>query len=145
MKQIFADTFYWVALINKKDNWHQRVIEVTASLKNVEIVTTDEILIEVLNFLSAIISLRGRTAQFVDDIKQNPHIKLIPQTRESFVGGLNLYRCRLDKKYSMTDCISMTVMRRLKINEVLTHDHHFKQKASIILFESLKMQSFLDH
>ncbi len=29
MKQIFADTFYWVALINKKDNWHQRVIEVT--------------------------------------------------------------------------------------------------------------------
>ena len=45
MKQIFADTFYWVALINKKDNWHQRVIEVTSTLKNVEIVTTDEVLI----------------------------------------------------------------------------------------------------
>ncbi|ACB51531.1 hypothetical protein cce_2181 [Crocosphaera subtropica ATCC 51142] len=32
MKQIFADTFYWVALINKKDNWHQRVIEITSTL-----------------------------------------------------------------------------------------------------------------
>ncbi len=135
MKQIFADTFYWVALINKKDNWHQPVIEVTASLKNVEIVTTDEILVEVLNFLSATVSLRGRTVQFVDDLMQNHHIKVIPQNRESFLQGLNLYRRRLDKKYSLTDCISMTVMQRLKINEVLTHDNHFKQEGFIILFE----------
>ncbi|MGB5768689.1 MAG: PIN domain-containing protein [Crocosphaera sp.] len=135
MKPIFADTFYWVALINKKDNWHQRVIELTSTLKNVEIVTTDEVLIEVLNFLSATVSLRGRTVQFVDDIMNNPHIQVIPQNRESFLQGLNLYRRRLDKKYSLTDCISMTVMKRLKINEVLTHDHHFKQEGFIILFE----------
>ncbi len=134
MKQIFADTFYWVALINKKDNWHQRVIEVTSTLKNVEIVTTDEVLIEVLNFLSAIAPLRRCTVQFVDDIMQNPHIKVIPQNRESFLEGLNLYRHRLDKEYSLTDCISMTVMQRLKINEVLTHDNHFKQENFIILF-----------
>ncbi len=135
MKQIFADTFYWVALINKKDNWHQRVIELTSTLKNVEIVTTDEVLIEVLNFLSAMVPLRGRTVKFVDDIMQNTHIKVIPQNRESFLQGFNLYRRRLDKEYSLTDCISMTVMQRLKINEVLTHDHHFKQEGFIILFE----------
>ena len=133
MKQIFADTFYWVALINKKDNWHQRVIEVTSTLKNVEIVTTDEVLIEVLNFLSAIVPLRRRTVQFIDDIMQNTHIKVIPQNRESFLEGFNLYRRRLDKEYSLTDCISMTVMQRLKINEVLTHDNHFKQEGFIIL------------
>jgi hypothetical protein len=28
MKQIFADTFYWVALINPQDNWHQQAREV---------------------------------------------------------------------------------------------------------------------
>lgn len=135
MKQIFADTFYWVALINKKDNWHQRVIEVTASLSNVEIVTTDEVLVEVLNFLSATVSLRGRTVQFIDDIMHNSHIQVIPQNRESFLQGFNLYRRRLDKEYSLTDCISMTVMQRLKINEVLTHDNHFKQEGFKILFE----------
>ena len=134
MKQIFVDMFYWVALINKKDNWHKRVIEVTSTLKNVEIVTTDEVLIEVLNFLSAIVLLRRRTVQFVDDIMQNPHIKVIPQNRESFLEVFNLYRRRLDKEYSLTDCISMTVMQRLKINEVLTHDKHFKQEGFIILF-----------
>ncbi|HAC64540.1 MAG TPA: nucleic acid-binding protein [Cyanothece sp. UBA12306] len=134
MKQIFADTFYWVALINKKDSWHQRVIEVTSTLKNVKIVTTDEVLIEVLNFLSAIVPLRRHTVQFVDDIMKNTHIQVIPQNRESFLGGFNLYRRRLDKEYSLTDCISMTVMQRLKINEVLTHDNHFKQEGFMILF-----------
>lgn len=136
MKQIFADTFYWVALINPKDNWHQRVRVVTSSLKNVEIVTTDEIFVEVLNFLSAQgISMRRRTVEFIDDLMQNPHILVIPQHRESFLQGFNLYRRRLDKEYSLTDCISMTVMQRLKISQVLTHDNHFKQEGFIILFE----------
>jgi predicted nucleic acid-binding protein len=136
MKQIFADTFYWVALINSQDNWHQRAREVTSSLKNVELVTTDEVLVEVLNFMSAQgANRRRRTVEFIDDLLQNPRLQVIPQNRESFLQGFELYRCRLDKEYSLTDCISMTVMQRLKISEVLTHDNHFKQEGFIILFE----------
>ncbi len=136
MKQIFADTFYWVALINPRDNWHQRAREVTSTLKNVEIVTTDEIFVEVLNFLSAQgTKMRMRTVEFISDIMQNPHIQVRQQNRESFLQGFELYRHRLDKEYSLTDCISMTVMQSLKISEVLTHDHHFKQEGFIILFE----------
>jgi len=136
MKQIFADTFYWVALINPKDNWHQRARDVTSSLKNVELVTTDEICVEVLNFQSAQgLKIRKKTVEFIDNIRQNPHIQVIPQNRESFLHGLDLYRRRPDKEYSLTDCISMTLMQHLKINEVLTHDSHFKQEGFIILFE----------
>jgi predicted nucleic acid-binding protein len=136
MKQIFADTFYWVALINSQDNWHQRVREVTSSLKNVELVTTDEVLVEVLNFMSAqVANRRRRTVEFIDDLLQNPRLQIIPQNRESFLQGFELYRHRPDKEYSLTDCISMTVMQRLKIGEVLTHDNHFKQEGFRILFE----------
>ena len=136
MKQIFADTFYWVALINSQDNWHQRVREVTSSLKNVELVTTDEVLVEVLNFMSAQGANRRRcTVEFIDDLLQNPRLQIIPQNRESFLQGFELYRRRMDKEYSLTDCISMTVMQRLKISEVLTHDNHFKQEGFRILFE----------
>ena len=52
MKLVFADTFYWIALINERDEWHHRVIEVSKTLDRVTIVTTDEVLSEVLNFLS---------------------------------------------------------------------------------------------
>ncbi|MFM7713989.1 MAG: type II toxin-antitoxin system VapC family toxin [Microcystis sp.] len=88
MKQIFADTFYWVALINSQDNWHQRVREVTSSLKNVELVTMDEVLVEVLNFMSAQgANRRRRTVKFIDDLLQNSRVQTIPQNRESFLQG----------------------------------------------------------
>ena len=48
---------------------------------------------------------------------------------ESFLAGLRLYELRNDKGYSLVDCISMTTMRRQRISEVLTNDHHFIQEG----------------
>jgi uncharacterized protein len=45
-----------------------------------------------------------------------------------------LYKDRPDKEYSLTDCISMQVMRREGLTEVLTNDHHFTQEGFRILF-----------
>jgi len=45
-----------------------------------------------------------------------------------------LYEQRPDKEYSLTDCISMQVMKAMGITEVLTHDRHFVQEGFIILF-----------
>lgn len=136
MKQIFADTFYWIALINQRDNWHNKAIKITANLDNVEIITTDEILIEVLNFLANHgTQMRKRTIQFIKDIMSNPNIIVIAQTRESFQKGLDLYNKRLDKEYSLTDCFSMETMKQCKITEILTHDKHFIQEGFTILFQ----------
>ena len=41
MRTVFADTFYWVSLINPRDDWHEKVLEVSQSLGQVEIVTTE--------------------------------------------------------------------------------------------------------
>jgi predicted nucleic acid-binding protein len=137
MKRIFADTFYWVALLNTRDNWHQRTLEITASLDVVEIITTDEVLTEVLNFLCTYGKpMRRRTTQLIKDILQNPNIRVVQQTRESFLQGLSLYEKRLDKEYSLTDCISMQVMKQMSIDEILTHDKHFAQEGFTILFPS---------
>lgn len=135
MKQIFADTFYWIALLNPKDDWYDSVIKVSQSIINYQIVTTEEVLIEVLTFYSNSGSpQRKRTVNFIKQIMNNPAVQVIPQNHESFVAGLNLYEKRLDKGYSLTDCISMNIMNQLEILEVLTHDQHFTQEGFIILF-----------
>jgi predicted nucleic acid-binding protein len=59
---------------------------------------------------------------------------VIPQSRSSFLDALALYEARPDKAYSLTDCISMDVMRREGLTEVLTNDHHFTQEGFHILF-----------
>lgn len=78
--------------------------------------------------------MKNGAIDFVNGILNNNQIKVISQTHNGFLRGLKLYSQRLDKGYSLTDCISMSVMKELRINEVLTHDKHFKQEGFTILF-----------
>lgn len=65
---------------------------------------------------------------------QHPCTTVIPQTRMGFLDALALYEARPDKDYSLTDCISMQVMRREGLTDVLTNDHHFTQEGFHIVF-----------
>lgn len=136
MRTVFGDTFYWVATLNPRDDWHERVIEASAALQPIRIVTTDEVLDEVLTFFAAYgPDMRTRAAQFVRSTLAHPDIDVVPQTRTSFLAGLDLYANRPDKEWSLTDCISMETMRERGLMEALTHDHHFEQAGFIILFK----------
>ena len=63
---------------------------------------------------------------------RSPAVEVIEQTHTSFIQGLQLYKERLDKGYSLTDCVSMQTMRQLGITEVLTHDKHFTQEGFML-------------
>ncbi|WP_204103781.1 MULTISPECIES: PIN domain-containing protein [Spirulina sp. CCY15215] len=135
MRQVFADTFYWYALINPRDEWHQRVKDFNRTLINTHLVTTDEILTELLNFFSSYDAyMKNGVIRRVQDILNSDRVAVIAQTRSSFVNGLTLYQNRTDKGYSLTDCISMQTMKKLGITEILTHDRHFTQEGFTILF-----------
>ncbi len=136
MNAVFVDTFYWVALTNPHDNWHHRVKEASQSLGPVRMLTTDEVLVEFLAFLSKEgRDLRKAAVTLVRRIRDNPNITVVPQSRVSFEAGLRLYSDRLDKQYSLTDCISMETMRQYGLTDVLTHDQHFSQEGFSILLK----------
>jgi len=59
---------------------------------------------------------------------------VVPQSRETFLSGMELYRQRPDKGYSLTDCISMQSMRQKGITAELTNDRHFEQEGFRALF-----------
>jgi predicted nucleic acid-binding protein len=136
MRVIFADTFYWIALINPQDQWYPKVIKVSQFLGTIKLVTTDEVLTELLTFYAnSGIKQRQRTVNFVKNIINDPDIQVIEQTHKSFLSGFSLYEQRMDKGYSLTDCISMQTMCNLEIQEVLTHDKHFTQEGFTILLQ----------
>ena len=72
---------------------------------------------------------RQRAAAKTREILQDPRIQVLPPSQALFLDGLALYEARLDKQYSLTDCISMHVMRREGLTDVLTNDHHLPKKA----------------
>jgi len=130
---VFADTLYWVAVTNRRDQWHGRALEVSAALpKNTRILTTDEVLVEFLNaFAAAQLHKKEAVASFVQRLFVE--IEVVPQTHGSLLNGLELYAQRLDQGYSLTDCISMRTMRDYGVRQALTHDRHFAQEGFEVL------------
>ena len=135
MRMLFVDTFFWVASINPRDSWYSQVNETFNSIQPCILVTTEEVLTELLNFYSSAgRQLRQRAIGLVEEILASPDIEVMPQTHQSFLEGVSLYGRRLDKGYSLPDCISMNTMRQLNITEALTRDKHFAQEGFTILF-----------
>lgn len=130
MRLVFADTLYWGAALHPHDQYRVRVISAREALGEVHLVTTDEVLTELLDGLAQRgTHLREAAARAVRRILDDRRVTVHPQSRESFLAGLRFYEQRNDKGYSLVDCISMTTMLRHGIVEVLTNDHHFIQEG----------------
>lgn len=85
---------------------------VNQSLGAVQLVTTDDVLVEVLNFFAEYGEyMRHTAAQAVRSILHNANVETFSVERDDFLFGLTLYEDRLDKGYSLTDCSSMNAMR----------------------------------
>jgi predicted nucleic acid-binding protein len=127
----FADTFHWIALADRRDAWHATARRRTAGRGPDGFVTTDEVLIEFLTvFAEQGPRWRESAVRLVQAVFDSPEVEVVSQSRDSFRAGLDVYSRRPDKGYSLTDCVSMSTMRRLGLTEVLSHDHHFAQKGS---------------
>ena len=131
MRIVFVDTFYWIARINPRDQWHRKALELSTSLKDALLFTSEPVLIELSNYFSNYgPEMREAVALIIRYILDDVSIQVFPYNLEE---RPMLFEARLDKGYSMTDCISMSIMRGLKMTEVLTHDHHFAQEGFITL------------
>ena len=137
MPTVFADTFYWIALLNPDDPDHDRVTAFDLSPARPSLVTTQEVLTEFLTYFSGRGTLfRRKAAAVAYALQDDPDVRLLPQTAESFAAGLQLYAERPDKEYSLTDCASIAVMRREGIAESATGDRHFEQEGFRALFRA---------
>lgn len=134
MKKIFADTVYWIALLNPNDSYHNIALSVTQQQNDTLVVTTDAVLSEFLNqFTSYGTFWRNAAATEIENLLLQESVTVIQSSRELFLQGLILYKSRPDKQYSHVDCMSMVVMKNENINEVLSSDHHFEQEGFSLL------------
>jgi uncharacterized protein len=130
VRLVFADTLYWGAVLHPHDQYRAQVIRAREVLGDIRLVTTDEVLTELLDGLAQRgAHLREAAARAVRKILDDRRVTVYPQSRESFLSGLRLYEQRYDKGYSLVDCISMTTMRRHRITAVLTSDGPFVQEG----------------
>jgi predicted nucleic acid-binding protein len=130
MRAIFADTSYWIATISRKDNLHNKAMTVVRQLGSFRLITSDMILVEVLDgFADRGEHVRRTATAAVQEITQDAAIEVVPQTRRLFQDAVELYRQHPDKSWSLTDCASFIIMGKHGITEALTHDGHYVQRG----------------
>jgi len=138
MTNIFADACYWIALLHRNDQLHRAAVAVQTKLAHANVVTTDEVLGEVLNFFGGRgPELRTLAAKTVEALRADARVRVVEQSRTTFDNGLALYKNRRDKEYSLVDCVSFELMTRDGITEALTDDHHFVQAGFVALLRVL--------
>jgi predicted nucleic acid-binding protein len=93
---------------------------------NVALVTTEFILIEVANAFCAS-AWRGKAIKLIEGLRSLPSLRIIEADSSLLSDGWQLYCDRLDKEWSLTDCVSIAVMGKEQIKEAFTSDHHFEQ------------------
>lgn len=125
MTTVFADTSFYVAVVNPRDQLHSTASDFLRQFHG-KLVTTEQVLTETGNWLAR----TGDKAVFLDlmrSVQSDPDSTIVWAERALFDAGLLLFCERPDKDWSLTDCISFVVMRQQGLTDALTADRHFQQ------------------
>lgn len=137
MRRVFADTLYWVAIVRPNDPYAQAAREARRAIGPCILVTTDEVLCEFVTALAkAGPRLREKVVQIVRELLASASVKVLAQSRDSFLRALDRFVARPDKGYSLTDCSSMNIMDAEGITDILTNDRHFQQEGYNVLIRT---------
>jgi predicted nucleic acid-binding protein len=128
MRKIFVDTGYLIALEAVDDQRHKAALAHWQSFSRPlpPLVTTSYVFDEVVTFFNC----RNRHAKAVEIgrlLLESPSIKLVHIDESLFGEAWRYFIQHTDKSYSLTDCASFLVMKRLRIRTALTFDKHFVQ------------------
>lgn len=133
MNSVFADTWFFLAILNPADPNHARALAASRTERRHR-VTTDWVLVEVGDALSKM-GNRDVFTGFYDWIQNHPGTTIVPASRTLMEDGIYLYRYRRDKDWPLTDCISFVIMEDEGIKDALTGDKHFEQAGFAALLK----------
>src|SRR4051794_13915037 len=100
---VFADTFYYIALLDPRGQAHSRALELVDD-RSIRQVTTEFVLLELAD------GFAGRDKQgflkLLARLDTDDRITIHPISSELYQSGLARYRQYRDKAWTLTDCIS---------------------------------------
>ena len=111
-RTVLVDTAYLIAIIDPRDAHAEAAAELAAQVTRdgCRLVVTDTVLIEVLNFVCRT-RHRSPAMELVLAIQRSPSWEVVSLQAPLLRAAQARYRRHVDKNWSMTDCISMEVMR----------------------------------
>lgn len=134
MRIVFGDASYWIALLNPRDQWHDLAQIASEENKDCYIVTSEMVLVELLNhFAEYGEETRRRAVLLVRSLVEDSNVEIVPQTTEQLWAAVEYYEARPDQTWGLTDCASFRLMEAMGIREALSSDSDFAQAGFRLL------------
>ena len=133
MKTVFADTYYFIALLNPQDPAHSRASDFSRASR-ARLLSTAWVFTELADGLARTPD-RHLFRLVWDDFARHARHRLVWPDESLYRQGVDLYDSRPDKQWSLTDCISFVVMEQHGVGEALTGDHHYEQAGFVALLK----------
>lgn len=97
------DTSFVVALVNKRDQYHEQAVELSISFESHPVITTDAVLLEVGNALAR--SFKTEAVVAIEGFLSSDEARIIAVDAALFRKGFDLYKAYQDKAWGLVDCI----------------------------------------
>jgi uncharacterized protein len=131
VRRVFVDTSGWFELLIPGSRLQATI---TAVFREPEcrLVTSTHVLHELVPLIlrTGTHHAAVRAGSF---IRSSPEVRIECPDAAEEASIWRLFVDRPDKKYSLTDCSSFVIMRRLGITEAITTDRHFRQEGFTVL------------
>ena len=123
-----------IALLLERDEWHEVALRLSNEMAHRPLITSELVLIEVLNFMGKYGEQKRRVAvALVRGFQNSSKVKVEPVRTEQFWNPVDFYNARPDQEWGLVDCARFQIMQTRGIHEALTNDHHFTQAGFTIL------------
>ncbi|MBG1265233.1 type II toxin-antitoxin system VapC family toxin [Nostoc sp. WHI] len=129
--KILVDTSFIIALVNERDQYHERAIKSADQYDGQSLLVTDGVLLEVANALAR--GYKAEAIQVIEDLLSAEDVEIVHMTIDLFNRAFDLYKTHQDKTWGLVDCVSFMVMRDRGIRTALTFDRHFVQAGFQVL------------
>lgn len=128
MTELYGDSGYWVAMLNPRDQWHQKAIQITERIGARGIVTSELVIAEFLNGVARLgQEARHQGANIAQELYASPNMTVVLLRDFPLTTAIERYASRLDQRWSVVDCHSFIIMEERGITEALAYDIDFVQ------------------
>jgi len=134
MMEVFVDTSFFIALVNKQDRYHSVAVDIAEQMFNENWVghLTVPVLFEIGDGFSRI-GRREVGIMLIAEITESNNYLISTLDNKILEKAITRYRTFKDKQWSLTDCYSFEFMNAKGLKKALIFDRHFVQAG----FETL--------
>jgi predicted nucleic acid-binding protein len=134
--EIYLDTSGFYALLFKKDDRHAAASRILrdAQRRRRGFVTSDYVLDETATLLKA----RGHAhllGQFFETVLTSQACRVEWTDAEQFDAVQAYFVKHADQAWSFTDCVSLRIMKTMRLRDALTKDEHFHEAGFSVLLK----------